>query len=270
MKICKQNGIQWLIFELFSQNDNLIHGFSTRHSGCSRPPYDSLNLAFHVGDDPEAVIENRKRLCHALNFDLTDLTAGEQIHADTIRIVTDQDRGCGAFSYDNAFKGTDGFITNQTGVVLSSYYADCVPLFIFDPIQRVVALAHGGWKGTLKRIGAKTIRTMIQNFKTKPEDCLIGIGPSIGPCCYEVDEKVLAPLKIEFPYWRDLIESMDGQKWFLDLWETNRKTFLEIGVKPENIEVSGLCTSCHHDLFFSYRAENGQTGRMASIIALKN
>lgn len=270
MKIYKQNGIQWLVFEHFSRYDNLIHSFSTRLGGNSKPPYDSLNLAFHVGDDPEVVIENRKLLCQVLDLNLADLTAGEQIHGDSIKIVTVQDRGCGALSYDNAFRGTDGFITNQTGVVLSSYYADCVPLFIFDPIQRVIALAHGGWKGTVKRIGAKTIRKMIQYFETKPEDCLVGIGPSIGQCCYEVDEKVLAPLKKEFSYWEELVKFKDGQRWFLDLWETNRRTFLEIGVKPENIEVSSSCTSCHHDLFFSYRAENGHTGRMASIIALKD
>ncbi|AZR73024.1 multicopper polyphenol oxidase [Anoxybacter fermentans] len=270
MKLLKKDGVQWLIFEHFAKYDFVVHGFSTRIGGVSNPPFITLNLAFHVGDDPKAVIENRKRFCQVLGLQLKDLTAGEQVHGDKIRVVTGKDRGSGAFEYDTAFPCTDGFITNEPGVVLSSYYADCVPLYILDPIQKAVGLAHAGWKGTVKRIGARIIEAMSKNFGTRAEDCLIGIGPSIGPCCYEVDEHVINPLRVEFPYWEELVEVKENGRWNLNLWEINRRVFIETGVKPEQIETSGLCTSCRTDLFFSYRAEGGKTGRMASIIMLKD
>lgn len=263
-----ENGAQWVTFDHFSQYPGIIHGFSTRIGGVSKPPFDTLNLGLHVGDQQDDVIENRRRYCEALGLELADLTAGEQIHSDKVRVVTGKDRGCGAFSYDTAFPGTDGFVTNEPGVVLSSYYADCVPLFIFDPVQWVVGLAHGGWKGTVKRIGARTIETMADAFGTRAYDCLVGIGPSIGQCCYEVDERVILSLQAKFPEWERLVEAKENGRWDLDLWSTNRQVFLDAGVQPENIEVSHLCTSCRTDLFFSYRAENGKTGRMASIITL--
>jgi YfiH family protein len=165
--------------------------------------------------------------------------------------------------------GTDGFVTNEPGVVLSSYYADCVPLFIVDPVQRVVGLAHGGWKGTVKRIGGKTIETMNAQFGTQARDCLVGIGPSEGQCCYEVDEQVVNPLRAEFPQWEQFVQPKENGRWNLDLWAVNRQVFLDAGVPAEQIEVSGRCTACQTDLFFSYRAEQGKTGRMASMIAIK-
>lgn len=268
MKLLQRDGVQWLGFEHFSQYTNLIHGFSTRIGGVSNPPFASLNLAFHVGDDQAAVVENRRRYCAALGLKLEDLTAGEQVHGDKVRVVVGQDKGCGAFAYDTAFPGTDAFITNEPGVVLSSYYADCVPLFIYDPVHEVLGLAHGGWKGTVKRIGARAIEAMTEHFGTAPQDCLVGIGPSVGQCCYEVDDNVIRPLQNAFPQWAEFVRAKANGRWDLDLSATNRQVFLDAGVKPENIEVSGLCTACRTDLFFSYRAEQGKTGRMASIIAL--
>lgn len=269
MNQIERDGVHWFTFPRFTELDFLIHGFSTRIGGVSQPPYAELNLAFHVGDHPENVIENRRRYCHALGLRLEDLAAGEQVHSDKVRVVTGRDRGCGAFAYDTAFAGTDGFVTNEPGVVLSSYYADCVPLFIVDPVRQAVALAHGGWKGTVKRIGAKTIETMHTHFGTKAADCLVGIGPSVGSCCYEVDEQVINPLRAEFPQWEQFVKPKENGRWNLDLWATNRQVFLDAGVPLEQIEVGGLCTACHTELFFSYRAEQGKTGRMASIIAIK-
>lgn len=265
----ERDGVHWFAFEQLTRCEFLIHGFSTRIGGVSESPFAELNLAFHVGDNLDHVVENRRRYCQALGLHLEDLTSGEQVHRDQVRVVTGRDRGCGAFSYDTAFPGTDGFITNESGVVLSSYYADCVPLFVVDPVQRVVGLAHAGWKGTVKRIGARTIETMQTEFGTRVADCLVGIGPSVGQCCYEVDEHVIQPLQDEFPEWEEFVKRKDNGRWDLDLWATNRQVFLDVGVPSEQIEVSGLCTACRTDLFFSYRAEQGQTGRMASILAIK-
>lgn len=269
MNIVDKNEVKWTVFDHFSEEDGLVHGFSTRIGGVSAAPYSTLNLAFHVGDEPEDVIENRKKFCEALGIDINDLTAGEQVHGDKIRLVTGEDRGSGAFDYQTAFSCTDGFITNQPGVVLSSYYADCVPLFIYDPVHRAVALAHAGWKGTVKRIGAKTIRAMGERFDTRAEDCLVGIGPSIGGCCYQVDEYVIDPFKKEFDFIEEVTQDEGEGHWLLDLPAANRHIFRETGVPAENIEMSQFCTSCRTDLFYSYRAENGDTGRMASIIMLK-
>lgn len=269
MKQIEQDGVQWFVFERFAELAWITHGFSTRIGGVSLPPYAALNLAFHVGDGLYNVVENRRRFCQALGLRLEDLTAGEQVHSDVVRVLTGEDRGCGAFTYDTALPGTDGFVTAEPGVVLSSYYADCVPLFIADPVRRAVALAHGGWKGTVKRIGARTIEAMHARFGTRAADCLVGIGPAIGPCCYEVDEQVIAPLRAEFPQWEELAVPKEKGHWDLDLWAANRRVFLDAGVPAEQIEVSKLCTSCRTDLFFSYRAEQGRTGRMASMIAIK-
>lgn len=262
-------GLEWLTFEHLSRFDFLIHGFSTRIGGNSASPYNTLNLAFHVGDVAEKVIANRQRFCQALDLSLRNLVAGDQVHSDAIHVVTKKDRGRGAFDQVTAIKKTDGLITNQPGVVLSSYYADCVPLFIFDPIQRVIGLAHGGWQGSIKRIGERTLEAMVSNFSTNPRDCLAGIGPSIGVCCYEVDQRVLDPLKAAFADWEKFVIDKGNGRWQLDLWEINRQVFLTAGLCAENIEVTKLCTSCHPDLFFSYRGDKGITGRMASLISLK-
>lgn len=268
LKIMENGGVHWVTFDHFSKCHGIIHAFSTRIGGVSQPPFDALNLGMHVGDQLNNVIENRRRYCEALGLEVENLTSGEQIHSDKIRVVTGHDRGCGVYSYDTAFPGTDGFVTNEPGVILSSYYADCVPLFVFDPVKRVVGLAHAGWKGTIKRIGARTIETMADAFGTRAYDCLVGIGPSIGQCCYEVDERVVTALQTEFPEWERLVKAKQNGRWDLDLWNTNRQVFIDAGVQPVNIEVSNLCTSCRVDLFFSYRGENGKTGRMASIITL--
>ncbi|MCK4259109.1 MAG: peptidoglycan editing factor PgeF [Halanaerobiales bacterium] len=269
VKKVSKNGVEWMVFERLSKESGIVHGFSTRIGGVSQAPYDGLNLAFHVGDDLEDIIINRRRFLNVLGLWLEDLTAGEQVHSDKIRIVKREERGRGTFNYETAFSGTDGFITNEPGVVLSSYYADCVPLFIYDPVNKVVGLAHAGWKGTLMRIGARTIEKMTENFGTKGKDCLVGIGPSIGSCCYEVDERVIEPLRAEFSEWKELVVDKGSGRWNLNLWETNRQVFLNAGVSSENIEMSELCTSCNTDIFFSYRREGGITGRMASIITLK-
>lgn len=269
MKKLEKAGLYWLIFEHLSRFDLLTHGFSIRLGGSSDPPYNTLNLAFHVGDDHDKVVDNRQRFCQALGLQLSDLIAGDQVHSDMVTVVTKKDRGRGAFEELTAIPATDALITDQPGIVLSSYYADCVPLFIFDPIKRVVALAHGGWKGSIKRIGEHTLEAMKINYSTNPEDCLVGIGPAIGACCYEVDQRVIDSLKVEFPDWENLVVTKENQRWQLDLWELNRQVFLRAGLKAENIEVSELCTSCHPDLFFSYRGEKGITGRMASMISLK-
>lgn len=265
----KKAGIlTYLTIPKFEDTDLVQHGFSTRLGGNSQPPFSSLNLGLHVGDDKDTVLKNRKTFCQAVGVNWRDMVAAEQVHGDAVHVVTDLDRGKGASDYATALSATDALITNIPGIPLSTYYADCVPIFFLDPVTPAIGLAHAGWKGTVARIGAKTLLRMGDVFGTSPNKCLIGIGPSIGPCCYEVDEYVKDKF-MEQSWTSEGIFKPVKQKWKLDLPTANERALLEAGALPENIFVSNYCTMCRTDLFFSYRAEEGKTGRMAAVIMLK-
>lgn len=242
--------------------------FSTRHGGVSRAPYDTLNLGFHVGDDAGAVRKNRTLYFNALGLPADSPVAGAQVHGDKLAVVDQTHRGRGSGSDEDALPGVDGLFTRCRGLPLSSYYADCVPLYLVDPKNRAVGLVHAGWKGTILRIGAKALQQMARTFGTRPEECLAAVGPSVGPCCYQVDQGVISGLRAGFPDWRRLTQPSGPGRWQLDLPAANRQVFIDAGLRPENISLAGLCTSCRADLFFSYRAAGGKTGRMASVIVL--
>jgi len=261
--------LMFYIIPMFEATGQVKHGFTTRGGGISGGPYSSLNTAFHVGDTAENVRANRALACKALGINPDDIVAGKQVHGDRVKVVAFSDKGRGAGSFEDSLTDVDALITADPGVPLSSYYADCVPIFLFDPVKRVVALAHAGWKGTVAKIGLKTVQKMSAVFNTNPEDCLAGVGPSIGPCCYEVSEQIIGLYKNSFSDWAELAESSHYGRWRLNLWEANYRTLLEAGLLESNISVACTCTSCLNDLFFSYRAQGGVAGRMASFIMLK-
>lgn len=251
----------------FAAAGQVRHGFTTRVGGTSEAPCASLNMALHVGDNPASVLANRALACQALGINPDELVSGEQVHGDRVTVVADGDKGRGARLLEESLPETDALITATPGVPLASYYADCVPLFLFDPVKQVVALAHAGWKGTAAKIGLKTVQKMAEVFAVDPADCLAGIGPSIGPCCYEVSGQVAGLFSGIFSR-PVLSETLPSGKRRLDLWQANYYTLLEAGLPERNITIAGVCTACHNDLFFSYRAEEGVTGRMASLIML--
>lgn len=254
----------------------LSAGFSGRGGGVSSPPYDSLNLAFHVNDDPKAVLQNRSLLAEALGFQPEAWTCGQQVHGNSVAVVKAADRGKGYLDMESAFQDDDALVTDVPGILLTSFYADCVPLYFMDPVRRVVALAHAGWKGTVLRIAESVIQKMESEFGSKAADIHAAIGPSIGACCYEVDDVVMARV-------RETLEaigaaescakvaeaSLKPGKFMLNLKELNRIIMIKAGILPTHIECTSWCTSCHHDKFFSYRKDNGVTGRMASWIGVK-
>lgn len=264
----EEGTVKWLLWEAFLDTGLVSHGFTTRHGGVSTGEFATLNMAFHVGDDPGHVLTNRERACRALEMNPAHLVAGQQVHGDRVAVVGKVHRGRGARSTEDALPATDALITGELLVPLSSYYADCVPVFLLDPVRRVVGLAHAGWRGTYLDIAAKTVEAMGRFFGSRPGDCLAGIGPSIGPCCYEVDAPLVDLFKEHFPFWQDLLVPNPSGKWQLDLWEANRRVLLEAGLVPENIFTAGVCTCCRQDLFFSYRGSGGRTGRMAALIML--
>lgn len=266
-------------FDLESWNSRLpglSAGFTGRRGGIGQSPYDSLNLAYHVGDDPAMVIENRRQLAKELDFSPESWTCGEQVHGTNVAIVRENDRGKGYSDRSSAFQNTDGLVTNVKGVLLTSFYADCVPLYFLDPVNRVIGLAHAGWKGTVGRIAEAVIETMENEYDSLRSDILTAIGPSIGKCCYEVDEVVMSKVReaisITESAWidRNLFEpSRNDDRTMLNLKELNRIIMIEAGILPTHIECTRWCTSCHPDKFFSYREQNGVTGRMASFIGMK-
>lgn len=254
---------------IFRKYQNVVHGFTTRLGGYGHSPYDTLNLALHVEDINNTVIKNREIICNFAGVNLENMVTAKQVHSPNVLVVDKTHRSLGAYSYETAIPDTDGLITNVPGVLLATFYADCVPLFIFDPVRNVIASVHSGWKGTVSRIGAEALKKMSEVFDSDPANCLVGIGPSIGPCCYEVDKKVIDIVKNNFQNWSELLSFKNENCAKLDLWKTNFSIFIEAGVKPENIEVAGVCTCCNQQELFSYRGSGGKTGRMAAFIMLK-
>ncbi|GAW92583.1 peptidoglycan editing factor PgeF [Calderihabitans maritimus] len=247
----------------------VISAFSTRVGGVSPEPYSTLNLGFHTADEPGNVLENRIRFSSSLGVSLESWVAANQVHGDRIATVGRRERGRGAKEFSSCIPDTDGLITREPGVALTTYYADCVPIYLLDLEKKAIGLSHAGWRGTVKRVAGKTVAAMEQAFGTRASSCLAAIGPSIGPCCYEVDGRVIEGFREVFPYWQDVVIPAGKGHWKLDLWETNRRMLVEAGVPEKNITVSGICTSCNRDLLFSYRAEKGLTGRMAAFLMLR-
>ncbi|HWJ02720.1 MAG TPA: peptidoglycan editing factor PgeF [Verrucomicrobiae bacterium] len=267
-KINKKGEVIYFSVHSFDERGGTIHGFSTRHGGVSSEPYADLNLGFHTGDVPEAVRENRLRFCNALGIDPVELVTAQQVHGDRVCLVTSELRGAGALDIEGAIPSTDAMITREKNLALMAFFADCVPILIYDPVGKAIGVAHAGWNGTIYQIGSKTIQAMAREFGTKPRNCLIAIGPSIGPCCYEVDALVIERVKQVFPYWQDLAEDKGNGHWNLDLWAANKQSLIKAGVPEDNISLSGMCTKCNGDMLFSYRGEKGITGRLAAVIKL--
>ncbi len=257
-------------FENLLKHGAVGHFVSTRIGGDSGPPFDSLNLSFHVGDAPDNVLQNRARLAGALGFPLKNLTTAKQIHDSRVTIVSEALRGRGAADYKGAIDATDAMVSNVAGVSLMILLADCVPILMYDPTRKVVGVAHAGWEGTLGLIGQKTVAVFQKHFGSSPEDMLVGIGPSIGPCCYQVGPEVILKAARVFGNRQRCVakESADGKR-YLDLWRANLEQLLQFGIPRKNIEIAQICTYDHPHLFFSYRQEKGTTGRFGAGIFIR-
>lgn len=265
----EKRGIKYYQIQSFNKTGVVDHCFSTRLGGISTKNYSSLNLGLHVNDEQQKVINNRKLLVNLFSNSVDDLVAAKQVHGTNVKVVDQEDCGRGAVDYKTALSNTDALITAQKGVLLSSYYADCTPLFFLAPNIPAVGLAHAGWKGTVNKIGQKTALQMKENWGIDLQKLLVGIGPHIGSCCYQVGKEVVRKFAAAFDNSNSFIETDQAEKWRLDLAKANHIQLEEIGVKTDNISISNLCTSCRDDLFYSYRRDNGQTGRMASIIKIR-
>lgn len=268
MRLHNAETVPYLTYNSLSEIKFIRHAFSTRLGGVSEGEFTSMNLAFNRGDNPEAVTENYRRICRSAGFDFNSLTASAQDHHTVVRAVTRGNRGVGIYQ-PRDLESVDALITNQTGVTLVTYFADCTPLFFVDTKNRAIGLAHAGWRGTVGRIGEKVVREMTARYGTDPADIVAAVGPAISVCCYEVDE----PCARHFLDLTDLetdkfVFPKEGGKFMLDLLETNRQILAAAGVKPGNITVSDLCTNCHSDLLWSHRATKGHRGTMCAFMCL--
>ncbi|MFZ5944122.1 MAG: peptidoglycan editing factor PgeF [Bacillota bacterium] len=266
----EKNGVKYYIVPTFAETGLVKHGFSTRIGGRSDTPYDSLNLAFHCGDNFEKVKENRKIFAQAVGIPSENIVAADQIHGDNIYNAGKLDRGKGALEQETVIKETDALITNEPGVALIAFYADCVPIMLLDPVQKAIAVIHAGWKGTAAKIASKTVEKMKESFNSNPGNILAGICPSIGPCHYEVDQPVIEKIQESHLLWTKILNFTGEGKAQLNLWEANRLQLLEAGLTDANISVAQICTFCNPQLLFSYRYYSGKTGRLAGLIMLKD
>ncbi len=260
----QRDTITLFFFENLCAAPGIKHFISGRRGGVSDNPYGSLNLGFHVYDDPAKVRTNRERLSAGVGVSLQDFVFCKQVHEGDVTCVTEGMRGHGALDQSTAIEATDGMITNVTNMMLTVLLADCVPVILYDPVNAVIGVAHAGWKGTVRFVARNTVEQMKKEFKSNPKDILVGIGPSIGPEAYEVGQDVIQAVQDAFPFWTDVIRTADGRICF-DLWESNRRQLVDIGVKPENIEVATICTRRSSDAFFSERLQK-PTGRFGAGI----
>ncbi|MEK4789856.1 peptidoglycan editing factor PgeF [Bacillus sp. FSL K6-2971] len=247
----------------------VLAGFTTKNGGFSLSPYQSLNTGLHVGDDASSVQLNRQVIADAIAVPLSDWVFADQTHEDRIKKVTKEQRGRGSLHYHEALPGTDGLYTSEPNIMLALCFADCVPLYFLAPQHVLIGTAHAGWKGTVKQIGAKMIDLWVNQEGAKTDQIQVVIGPSIGSCCYIVDDVVLNQVK-QLPFLtEDVYSEISQGQYKLDLKTLNKNVLLHAGMKEENIHVSSMCTSCNDQLFFSHRRDQGKTGRMMSFVGFK-
>ena len=267
----KQVGeVLYLSYPLLENTGIVKHGFSTRVGGVSEGIWSSMNLSFSRGDDDSKVRENFRRMARAIGTEEDCLVFSQQTHTTNVRKVTIQDKGKGIMSPLD-YQDVDGLITDVHGLCLTTFYADCVPLFFVDPVHKAIGLSHSGWRGTVGKMGQATLQKMKEEYGTNPADVIAAIGPSICQECYEVSEDVIIEFQKAFEekHWDAIYYKKENGKYQLDLWKANEIILTEAGVLKENIAVTNVCTNCNSDLLFSHRATNGKRGSLAAFMALK-
>ncbi|MED4401653.1 peptidoglycan editing factor PgeF [Metabacillus fastidiosus] len=265
-QIDRKDGIKFTIPEW----KGILAGFTTKNGGVSKTEFASLNLGLHVHDEREAVVENRELLAESLSFPLYKWVFADQIHSNHIEKITDAHIGKGTEYYSDSIAKADGLYTSGKGIMLALCYADCVPLYFYAPTKGLIGAAHAGWKGSVSDIGGKMVQKWEEDEGVSPNEVKVVIGPSIGSCCYVVDDyvknfvdQIVSEISSK-PY-----DEISTGQYTLDLKQLNKLLLLRAGIKEENIFISQLCTSCEKDYFFSHRRDKGKTGRMLSYIGFQ-
>ena len=258
------DGVLYLSYPLLEVTGLVKHAFSTRVGGVSEGVYSSMNLSYTLGDEEVRVRENFRRMANAIGVGEEDFIKSAQTHTTNVHQVTADNR------YE-VLQDIDGLITDVPGLCLVTSYADCVPLYFVDPVHKAIGLSHSGWRGTVGKIGQKTLEMMHEVYGTEAKDVIAAIGPSICQDCYEVSGDVIEHFKWAFDeaYWSELFYETGNKKYQLNLWKANERILLEAGILPEHLAVTNVCTKCNSELLFSHRASQGKRGSLAAFLALK-
>lgn len=261
----------YLKFPVLEQFDFIKHGFSTKLGGVSKGIYESMNLGFHRGDDDSNVRENYRLICESIGINANDLVFTDQVHKANVRVATKNDLGKGIL-HKRDYKEIDGHITNESGVPLLVFAADCVPIFFVDPVKKAIGATHSGWRGTVQKIAKVTVEEMRENYDSNPEDIIAVIGPCICKDCYEVSKDVADAFKSEFKEEEvdTFLTAKSDEKYQLDLWEANRLILQNAGLTNEHITVSSVCTMCNPDLLYSHRRNGDQRGSLAGFLSIQD
>jgi len=261
------DGKSVIVCSAFSETGVVRHGFSTRIGGVSTGAFSSLNLGMHTDDEPENVQDNFQFFCGDLSIDPHDLVLSEQVHETNLHDACYEDCGKGIYT-ESDLQGIDGLVTDKPGIALATFNADCTPILLLDPVQKVIASVHSGWRGTIGKIARKAALHMQKNYGSKREHILAAIGPSIKQCHFEVGEEVYLDFAAAFRSRVERVTEFRNGKYYIDTDALNVQLLLEAGLSFENIHVCPFCTYCEEDLFFSHRRDGGYTGRMGAVIEL--
>lgn len=259
------NNVPFLSYPLLENTGIVHHGFSTRLGGVSTGNCATMNISTTRGDDPEAIAENKRRIASAIGVLPEDMTFTHQTHTTNVAVVRKEHRG-------TRFSETDGMITNETGICLVTFYADCVPLYFVDPVKHAIGMCHSGWRGTVGKIGKVTVKKMVEEYGCDPADMVAAIGPSICQDCYEVSEDVILEFRKNFDekYWPELFYGKDNGKYQLNLWRGNEIVLMESGISKDKIAVTNVCTHCNPEILFSHRTTGDKRGNLSAFLALKD
>lgn len=264
MKKCRADKISYFKPEWITETSRLIAGFTTRHGGVSRAPYNSLNLGFGTNDLQAHVDGNRTSFCRSFDLQPHQLLTVKQVHGNDLLLIDEENLDLSHFLSIEA----DGIITNQPGFMIGVLVADCVPIILYHPGKRVVAAIHAGWRGASSGIIARAVDSMRNHFHCAPEEICAAVGPAIGAHTYEVDRPVREAFRAGSGFWDQISHEVSLGHWQVDLPLSCRLQLEAAGLQTENIDSVQECTCCHQELFFSYRRDAGETGRQLGFVAL--
>lgn len=263
-----KDNVPYISYRALADIKWLKNGFSTRLGGVSEGVLSTMNLGFGRNDLPENVVKNHEIIANAIGFNPENIVASKQTHTTNVKIVSKKDCGKGIYR-ERDYDDVDGMITNEKGIVLATYFADCVPLYMVDTKNKAIGLSHSGWRGTVGKIGKVTLDLMKETYGTNPKDVIACIGPSICRDCYEVSEDVATEFEAAFKgRKKDILINKDNGKYQLDLWECNYIIFKECGVYEENIHMPDICTCHNMEMMFSHRATQGRRGNLAAFLSI--
>jgi len=263
--VAKKKSIAYMHAPIFGSCDFLVHAFCTRVGGVSRDEYKGLNLSFKEGDEEFRVLANWDKLATAFEIPMENFLVLNQVHGDDVLVINP----LGEFFSSRDQLNYDAIITNRANLAICIKTADCVPVFLVDPVKKAIAAVHAGWKGTALGITDKVARLMKSQYGSEPRELLAAIGPSIGSCCYEVDEPAYNAFRTHNSFESFLSPGKKKNRWMLDLVEANRLQLLDAGLAADHIDASGWCTTCNPDAFFSHRGSGGITGRQVNFLMIR-